>query len=360
MNQPKPSPSMPLGSDPSTQGQAGPGGTIVNPAAQQAPQGYGQPAQQGYGEQPAAQGYGQQPPGPQGYGQQPPGPHGYGHQPAPQGYSAQPGAAPASAPPGGGYSPYPGVAMPAGYPPTTAPQGAATPQAQAARADRGDELASDGARTVYEFSGAAAGASSGDKRTFVGGLDSMSDMGGRDRSERSSNLKGGASSWVLVLLGVAVVGGGLAFLSMTKGGDPEPDAAPTETPTAGPGGEAAPAPGAPAADTAAPAAGSGGVAARVDPAAAKAEEEAKAKAEAEAAAKAEEEAKAKAEAEAKAKAEEEAKKTPAKKKTVKKKTVKKRPSRPAPEPEPEPDKPTRLTPKKPPRDDGFGGLPKPP
>jgi hypothetical protein len=222
--------------------------------------------------------------------------------------------------------------MPKGYPTSAGQPAHGQPaQAGAAKANRNDELETGGARTVYEFSGAAAGA--GDKRTFVGSLDSMPDLGTTERSELSTNLKSGASSWVLILIGVAVVGGGLTFLSMTKSDTPEPEPAPV----------AAPADDAKKGEAAATAAADPSA----DDAAKKAEEEAAAKkAEEEAAAKkAEEEAAAKKAASTK------------KKKVVKKKTTT---TKPKADPEPADDGPTKLSPKKPPRDDGFGNLPKPP
>ncbi|MCA9660669.1 MAG: hypothetical protein KC486_20170, partial [Myxococcales bacterium] len=251
MNQPKPSPNP--GGPGIQPGPAGPGGTIVNPAAQQAPiagqpgpgyapaasphQGYAPPGQQHHGYQ------GYAPPGQQHQGYAPaasPAPpqghHGYAPAASPvppQGHHGYaPAASPAPPPQPGGYSPYPGVAMPKGYP-TTAGQPAhgqhqAQQHAGAPKSNRNDELETGGARTVYEFSGAAAGA--GDKRTFVGSLDSMPDLGTTERSERSTNLKSGASSWVLILIGVAVVGGGLTFLTMTKSDEPEPEPAPVAAP----------------------------------------------------------------------------------------------------------------------------------
>jgi hypothetical protein len=232
----------------------------------------------------------------------------------PPGSQTPQGPAYATAPASAGY---PGVAMPAGYPPPKGPAGAADP------------------RTMYQFSGAAAPA--GDKRTFVGSLDSLQDLGSVDRHERSTNLKTGASSWVLIVVGLIVVGGGLAFLSFS-GGDTAPEPVVSQP-------APAPAPAAPPAPVAPAVAPAGALAEAGTPPGGQAAAPPPAPVEAPVATPPE------------PAPEPAPAPTPAPKKTT---TTKPKPKpKPAPEPAPAPE-PKKIAPKKPPRADGLNDLPKPP
>jgi hypothetical protein len=152
-----------------------------------------------------------------------------GHAPAQAGYAQPPASPPGHVDPGHpGHAGHAGPSYPghAGYAGHAPPSHAAPAQMPPAPIPRGREaeLQQGGAKTMYEFTGSAA--ESGDprlNRTFIGG-------GEIDLSaievERSTNLRGGALSWILVgLSGVLVLGAVLLFAAYGGSGSKEAAAA---------------------------------------------------------------------------------------------------------------------------------------
>lgn len=94
---------------------------------------------------------------------------------------------------------------------------------------RGGELATGGARTVYEFTGSEA-ERGGRSSTFIGG--EVLDLGGSDpRTE--SNLRGGPGGWVFMGVAVVLIGGIVGYFTL-MGGPSSAEATPAAV-TAEPG-----------------------------------------------------------------------------------------------------------------------------
>jgi hypothetical protein len=117
------------------------------------------------------------------------------------------------------------------YPPQQQQQYPPQPPHPHPVANRHDELNTGGARTVFEFTGVHAGSQqTGSKGTFIGGLDSMPDSASGRPDRGASNLSRGVPAWLIILIGLGVVGGGITFALLAPKSAPETEVvAPAET-----------------------------------------------------------------------------------------------------------------------------------
>ena len=99
-------------------------------------------------------------------------------------------------------------------------------------AGRTDELNTGGARTVFEFTGVHA-AKEASKGTFIGNVSSVPDVGNARAERGATNLSRGVPAWLIILVGLGIVGGGVAFALLGSAGqDTTEVVAPAEVPAA--------------------------------------------------------------------------------------------------------------------------------
>jgi hypothetical protein len=97
-------------------------------------------------------------------------------------------------------------------------------------AGRTDELNTGGARTVFEFTGVHA-AKEASKGTFIGNISSVPDVGNARAERGTTNLSRGVPAWLIILVGLGIVGGGVAFGVLNAANHETVEAAaPTEAP----------------------------------------------------------------------------------------------------------------------------------
>ena len=94
-------------------------------------------------------------------------------------------------------------------------------------AGRNDELNTGGVRTVFEFTGVHA-AKEASKGTFIGNVSSVPDVGNARAERGATNLSRGVPAWLIILVGLGIVGGGVAFGVLGAAGRKTPEAAPIE------------------------------------------------------------------------------------------------------------------------------------